>query len=102
MTICKLLVGCALVTGLTSLNASAQFAWNVASGDYATGTNWTPTGPPTLADNALIANGGIATVSTSGTSAASAFNLDIGNGTVVVLPGSEVVVSNLARLGKGG
>jgi hypothetical protein len=43
--------------------AQIDFHWNVANGDFLTGNNWNPTGPPTTGDRAIIDNGGTSTFS---------------------------------------
>ena len=35
----------------------ATFTWNTSSGAFNTGTNWTPSGPPSTADNAVFGSG---------------------------------------------
>jgi hypothetical protein len=42
---------------------AANFNWNVANGDFNTGTNWDPNGPPGMFDGAFINNGGTSTIS---------------------------------------
>lgn len=80
-----------------------DFFWNVANGDFSTGTNWNPTGPPLFIDNAFINNGGTATVS-SGTS--EAFVLELGSaggasGTFNVT-GGEYIGNDRIRIGEVG
>jgi T5SS/PEP-CTERM-associated repeat protein len=51
------------LTAARTATAQGDFQWNVASGNFLTGTNWNPTGPPTDLDRALIDNGGTSTFS---------------------------------------
>jgi hypothetical protein len=52
-----------LVAGHVSQTRGAtSYAWQVASGDWTTPANWSPSGPPGVGDYAYIANGGAATV----------------------------------------
>lgn len=58
---------------------AADVTWNnPATGAFTTGTNWTPTGVPGSGDNAIIANGGTAELTTG--ESASVRQLRINNG----------------------
>ncbi|MEA2707934.1 MAG: autotransporter family porin, partial [Phycisphaerales bacterium] len=78
-----------------------QRVWSAVSGDYTTGGNWIGGNAPTLADDALIANGGTATISTAGANSGRAINLDVDNGTLNVQSGGELIAANIVRIGKG-
>ena len=53
------------------------FTWNTTSGSFATGSNWTPAGPPGSADTA---NFGSASGTISGTGAVTTLNFQTGGG----------------------
>ena len=74
---CRMMLVALLACGAGPAVRATTYLWNVASGPYVTGTNWTPGGgPPTALDDALIRNGGTATIGTS--EAGLALNLQIG------------------------
>jgi hypothetical protein len=77
------------------------FNWNTASGAYPTGANWNPASAPTLADNIVIANGGVATVSTTAGAAAVNVGQGSGNGTLNVLPNAIFSATDIIRIGAG-
>ncbi len=66
---------------------AANFCWNVPSGSWFTGTNWTPTGPPTSADTVNISNGGTDTI--DNTNAQSSNAVIDSNSTVEVVSGGS-------------
>jgi hypothetical protein len=78
-----------------------QFVWNAGAGNYVTGANWVGGNAPTLADNAVINNGGTVTVNTSGANSARAVNLDVSNGTLNVQSGGELLATTIMRIGHG-
>lgn len=47
-----------LISAMTQQANAVTYTWNVGNGDWAVGTSWTPVGPPTIADNANVLNGG--------------------------------------------
>src|SRR5256885_759118 len=70
----KLLATLALFAAV-SVPAQAQLkTWVDATGNWSTGTNWAPAGPPAPANDAVINNGGTA----QGTGPASAASLTLG------------------------
>ena len=79
------------------------YIWTAAGGDYTSSTNWLGGVAPTTGDDALIANGGIATVNTANASSGRARTLQIGNatgsGTLEVQSGGELFAGNSIRLG---
>lgn len=84
-------------------HGQTDYFWNVASGDYSTGTNWTPTGPPLFIDNAFINNAGTATLSSG---LGEAFVLEVGStagssGTFNVT-GGEFTANERIRIGEVG
>jgi T5SS/PEP-CTERM-associated repeat protein len=90
---------------ITSFGANT-LDWNAAAGNFVTAANWNPNAAPNLLDTTTIGNGGTARVDTAGTSAARTAFLNIGTstggGTVDVVAGGELLVSNLAWLGIDG
>ena len=75
-----LLIAAALILALATHADATSYSWNVASGDWFTGSNWTPSGgPPGPTDDATIANGGTCTLNTPG---AAVTNLTISSGTL--------------------
>jgi hypothetical protein len=80
-----------------------DYSWNVANGSYTTPANWTPSGPPTFNDNALINNGGTATLSSG---VGEAFVLELGSmpstsGTFIV-NGGDYTANHKIHIGEGG
>lgn len=75
----------AISLGLLLVTADAAraitYSWNVASGDWFTPGNWSPSGPPGAGDDAVISNGGTCTLD----AAASVTNFTLSSG---VLNGS--------------
>jgi hypothetical protein len=73
-----LLVSIALTTGFFFTGATSAQAqietWHGMTGSWFTGVNWSPPGPPTTANDALIENGGTALI-VSGTGTAKSLTL---------------------------
>ncbi|HEX2477288.1 MAG TPA: hypothetical protein VHK01_21205 [Lacipirellulaceae bacterium] len=94
-----------IVAMLSAERALGQidYTWNVANGSYTTPANWTPSGPPTFNDNALINNGGTATLSSG---VGEAFVLEVGSmpstsGTFIV-NGGDFTANHKIHIGEVG
>jgi hypothetical protein len=74
---CTHLLAAVIVVAFASRADATSYSWNVASGDWFTTTNWSPNGVPGAADDAVIANGGTATLN----AAASVTSFTLSNGT---------------------
>src|SRR5205085_9647956 len=70
-------------------------------GNYATGGNWSTCNTPTLADNVVVANGGVANVSTTAGAAAVNVGQGGGNGALNILPGAVFSATDIIRIGAG-
>jgi T5SS/PEP-CTERM-associated repeat protein len=100
--LCCITITIVVLASYGAARATDMF-WNVASGDYATGTNWNPTGPPALFDNAFIDNAGTATLAAG---VGEADTLEIGStegasGTFVVT-GGDFTANQRIRIGEVG
>jgi cysteine-rich repeat protein len=60
-TLASLILTVSLVLASAEAHATT-YSWNVASGDWFTPGNWSPTGTPGLGDNVTISNGGTCTL----------------------------------------
>jgi hypothetical protein len=94
-----------VVAMFTTKSALGQidYSWNVANGSYTTPGNWTPSGPPTSADNAVINNAGTATLSSG---VGEAFMLELGSmpstsGTFIV-NGGDYTANHKIQIGEVG
>jgi T5SS/PEP-CTERM-associated repeat protein len=102
----RLLSLAALAAGLfvmdSSAHAQTDYFWKVTSGDFLTGTNWNPTGPPTDPDRAIINNGGTSTFS-SGTHNVNELIVGLAPGTsgVFAMTGGELTTV-ITRFGESG
>ncbi len=78
-----------------------SYVWDVASGDWANGANWTPTGgPPTINDSATINNGGVATVDNGQMVGMIFLGSPSGTDTINVLPPGGVILDFDANIGE--
>ena len=92
----QLVLAAALSFATSFAYAQTDYRWNVANGNFLTGTNWNPAGPPTDLDRAIIDNGGTSTFS-SGTHGV--FDLSVGSaagtsGTFVMTGGELTTVTS--------
>jgi T5SS/PEP-CTERM-associated repeat protein/autotransporter-associated beta strand protein len=79
--------------------ASANFCWDASGGIWSTGSNWTPSGPPTTANTVAIDNGGTATIdSTNAQSSTASLS---GNSSVVIQPGGTWTLTGTLSVGGG-
>ena len=97
------LLGCAAVAILIMLPTSVQadVNWNVSSGDWSIVSNWNTGVLPTSADSATIANGGTASITTTGPQCESlSLGGSDGSGTVQMTAGS--LSASLQTVGDSG
>jgi hypothetical protein len=74
------------VTLTSSWSFAATFTWtNTAGGNWTTAANWSPAGPPTAADTALITTSGTYTITNSAAGVASVLTLGGATGTQTLL-----------------
>jgi hypothetical protein len=74
---------------LYALSAQAQNkTWNAATGDWANGANWTPSGAPSAFNNAIINNGGTGQVTSSDTAGSLSLGSNLGNSGTVSISGT--------------
>jgi autotransporter-associated beta strand protein len=88
-----------LISGpeVTSVSFTGK-TWNAGTSGWETGGNWTAAGVPAVGDQATIANGGTATVSTSVTQVGA---MTISNGTLSVGSGGSLNVKYPIQLNTG-
>ncbi|MFM7245532.1 MAG: autotransporter-associated beta strand repeat-containing protein [Planctomycetaceae bacterium] len=81
---------------------AADVSWIASgSGSFTTGSNWSSGTAPTSADLAVIGNGGTATLTLAGTSAASRFSIgQDGSGTLVILGGGTATTTGVSYVGR--
>lgn len=95
------LLACLLTSSLSYFPTVEALDWNVTSGDWAVGTNWTPPGPPTIVDQARINNSGTSFVTTPSDVV---FDLIIGSsggtgiGTLNIIPGGTLTSADVVEL----
>jgi autotransporter-associated beta strand protein/T5SS/PEP-CTERM-associated repeat protein len=93
-----------ILGGYATLSSSraADVSWiTTGSGNFATGSNWSSGTVPTSADLAIIGNGGTATLTLAGTSAAARLSVgQDGAGTLVILGGGTATTSGVSYVGR--
>jgi hypothetical protein len=77
----------------SSQSRGASLSWIFASGDWNTAGDWNPSSVPGPGDDAMIANGGTATISSGVAATCSGLSLGLaGSGTVQLLPGGSLTI----------
>src|SRR5258708_8695520 len=105
----RALVASAWLLIATQFVANAQTNWNVTTGDWALGGNWTA-GVPNSTTAAFITNNGTATISGTETDTALSLNLGgvgtnlgvTGGDGTLTMSGGTLTVSNTIAVGGGG
>jgi hypothetical protein len=87
-------------TAVVPLRA-ADVSWSVTgSGNFTTGSNWSSGTVPGTADNAIIKNGGTATLTLTGTSAGPRYAIgQDGDGTLLITGGGTSTTSGISYVG---
>src|SRR5215469_11992536 len=73
----------------TCFSFATTYTWIAGTGNWSQGVNWSPTGPPTTNDTALITNNGTYTVTVNATEAVNVLTLGGTTGTQTLLISSS-------------